>query len=137
MQLIARLGLATTAFVVVLAVGGCRTEQRGQATTHEEPRRMAFEATAYSIDGETASGTRAREGIVAADPKVLPLGTRIRVVDAGPYSGEYVVRDTGRTIKGREIDVYVDDDREAKRFGRKTVQVEVLSYGDGQPISKR
>jgi 3D (Asp-Asp-Asp) domain-containing protein len=93
---------------------------------------MRFEATAYSIEGKTATGTKAHEGIVAADPSLLPLGTRIRVSDAGGYSGEYVVRDTGRTIKGREIDIYLANDAEAKRFGRKPVQVEVVEYGDGR-----
>jgi 3D (Asp-Asp-Asp) domain-containing protein len=96
-----------------------------------QPRRgeagpMRFEATAYSIEGKTAAGSRSREGIVAADPALLPLGTRIRVSDAGKYSGEYVVRDKGRTIKGREIDIYLANDAEAKRFGRKPVMVEVL-----------
>jgi 3D (Asp-Asp-Asp) domain-containing protein len=75
---------------------------------------MAFAATAYSIEGKTADGTHAREGVVAADPKVLPLGTRIRVQGAAQYDGEYVVRDTGRAVKGREIDVYLANDREAK-----------------------
>ena len=64
--------------------------------------------------------------IVAADPAVLPLGSRIRIEGAGRYSGEYVVQDTGRAIKGREVDVYLPDDAEAKRFGRKTVEVQLL-----------
>ena len=49
------------------------------------------------------------------------------MLDAGKYSGEYLVSDTGRTIKGREIDIYLASDAEAKRFGRKRVRVEVLS----------
>jgi 3D (Asp-Asp-Asp) domain-containing protein len=85
-----------------------------------------FNATAYSIEGTTASGGQAKPGIVAADPTVLPLGTRIRVHDAGPYSGEYTVTDTGREIKGHEIDIYLRDDAEAKRFGKRAVKVEVL-----------
>jgi 3D (Asp-Asp-Asp) domain-containing protein len=127
--------------VLLATVVGCgsfgRDTKREQPGAHERAERMAFEATAYSQEGKTASGTPSRQGIVAADPKVLPFGTRIRVSDAGQYSGEYVVRDTGRTIKGREIDVYLANDGEAKRFGRKTVQVEVLSYGDGRPVVKR
>lgn len=87
----------------------------------------AFEATAYSIEGRTASGDHTREGICAADPDVLPLGTRIRVHDAGAYSGECEIADTGRGIKGRELDIYMASDREAKEFGRKQVRVEVLS----------
>jgi hypothetical protein len=46
-----------------------------------------------------ASGMQTRRGIVAADPKILPIGTRIRVQDAGRYSGEYTVTDTGPAIK--------------------------------------
>jgi 3D (Asp-Asp-Asp) domain-containing protein len=86
----------------------------------------SFEATAYTVEGQTASGARTRAGIVAADPNVLPIGTRIRVSGAGDYDGEYTVKDTGREIKGREIDIYIADAAEAKRFGRKNVTVEVL-----------
>src|SRR5262245_63766066 len=73
-----------------------------------------FTATAYSVEGKTAAGTQTHEGVVAADPDVLPLGSRIRVHDAGQYSGEYVVRDTGRKIQGHELDIYLANDAEAK-----------------------
>lgn len=89
-----------------------------------------FTATAYSQEGRTASGTRARPGVVAADPDVLPLGSRIRVSGAGPYSGEYVVEDTGPAVDGRHIDIYVESASEARRFGRRTVEVEILDRGD-------
>ena len=58
--------------------------------------------------------------------------TRIRVSDAGAYSGTYTVADTGRAIKGEEIDIYIPDDGEARRFGRRRVQVEVLAEGHGR-----
>src|SRR5262245_22560488 len=93
------------------------------------PALIVFEATAYSIEGRTASGVRTREGIVAADPKVLPLGSRIRLHDAGQYSGTYLVADTGAEIKGRELDLYLANDGEAKRFGRRRVKVEILERG--------
>ena len=64
----------------------------------------AFTATAYSGGGRTASGTVPQQGIVAADPAVLPMGSRIRV-RAGKYSGDYTVRVTGGSIRGRKIDV--------------------------------
>jgi 3D (Asp-Asp-Asp) domain-containing protein len=94
-----------------------------------KPRITDFMATAYSDQGTTASGHEAQEGIVAADPKVLPLGSRIRVHDAGKYSGVYRVKDTGGKIDGHEIDIFIADDAEAKRFGKKRVKVEVLSEG--------
>ena len=85
-----------------------------------------YTATAYSVEGETASGRTAQKGIVAADNDVLPLGTRIRITGAGRYSGEYTVADTGRKLSGREIDIYMPNDAEAKRFGKKRVRVTVL-----------
>lgn len=88
-----------------------------------------YTATAYAIEGRTASGARTRPGVVAADPDVLPLGSRIEVSNAGRYSGEYVVEDTGPAVRGRTIDIYVPSEREARRFGRRTVQVEVLRLG--------
>jgi len=90
---------------------------------------MQFEATAYSVTGKTASGAHTRRGIVAADPAVLPIGSRIRVHGARQYSGVYLVADTGRAVDGHEIDIYMPNAREARRFGRRRVQVEVLQYG--------
>ena len=67
-----------------------------------------------------------RPGVVAADPAVLPLGTRIRISGAGRYSGVYTVTDTGPAIRGRELDIFIPDGRAATRFGRRRVRVEVL-----------
>ena len=110
------------------------------APERTRPKLMQFEATAYSIEGRTATGTRTRRGVVAADPKVLPLGSRIRVHDAGRYSGEYVVKDTGAAVRGREIDIYLANDAEAKRFGRRNVKVD-LKYFQGlaqaQDVAKK
>jgi 3D (Asp-Asp-Asp) domain-containing protein len=131
------LGLVVLGAAAIGCGGRSRPAPEAAPSVGAQPRaesRMRFEATAYSIEGKTAAGTRAREGVVAADPALLPLGTRIRIHDAGKYSGEYVVRDTGRTIKGREIDIYLSNDAEAKRFGRKSVEVEVLAYGDGRAV---
>ena len=94
-----------------------------------KPRITDFMASAYSDQGTTASGRQAQEGFVAADPKVLPMGSRIRVTNAGKYSGIYRVRDVGGKIDGHEIDIFIADDAEAKRFGNKRVKVEILSEG--------
>ncbi len=87
-------------------------------------------ATAYAQWGITKLGTLTHRGIVAADPRVFPLGTRIRVTGAGPYSGTYVVTDTAGKVLGRHIDIYIPELRAARRFGRKTVLVSVLKWGD-------
>jgi 3D (Asp-Asp-Asp) domain-containing protein len=67
---------------------------------------------------------------VAADRRVLPLNTRIRIDGAGEYSGEYTVEDTGAKMFGHRIDIYLPSRAEAKRFGRHRVRVVVLQYGN-------
>ena len=85
---------------------------------------VSFKATAYCLKGRTASGGSVRRGIVAADTRVLPLGTRI-TISAGAYSGTYVVADTGGAVKGRILDIWVPSCAEANKFGRRTVKVTV------------
>ena len=87
-----------------------------------------FTATAYSLRGRTASGRGVTRGLIAADRRVLPLGTRVRL-DAGSYSGEYLVADTGGLVRGRKIDIWMPSTGEAMRFGRRTVKLTVLTYG--------
>lgn len=82
----------------------------------------SFSATAYCLKGRTATGAGVRRGIIAADPRILPLGTRINL-NAGAYSGNYLVADTGGAIKGRKLDIWVANCSEARRFGRRTVTV--------------
>src|SRR5260370_40259645 len=85
--------------IIVLAASICF----GKPRVVRKP--MSFEATAYAARGETASGTRCRVGMVAADPRVLPLGTRIRVSRPGAVgvTGTYIVADTGAAGEGRDV----------------------------------
>jgi len=95
-----------------------------------------YVATAYSLRGKTASGRYVSQGMIAADPRVLPLGSRVRL-EAGPWSGEYVVADTGGAIRGRKIDIWTPSSREAMRFGRRKVKLTVLSYPTRRAVKKR
>jgi 3D (Asp-Asp-Asp) domain-containing protein len=99
------------------------------AKNDEQPAVPAaqYVATAYSLRGKTASGRMVSRGLIAADPRVLPLGSRVRLEHPG-YSGEYLVADTGGMIRGRRIDIWTPSSREAMRFGRRTVKLTVLSY---------
>jgi 3D (Asp-Asp-Asp) domain-containing protein len=89
---------------------------------------QSYTATAYSLRGRTASGKPVTRGLIAADPRVLPLGTRVRL-EAGSFSGEYVVGDTGGAVRGRRIDIWTPTSREALQFGRRAVKLTVLSFG--------
>lgn len=86
------------------------------------------EATAYCLNNITASGVRSKYGILAADPNILPIGSVVKL-NAGEYTGLYTVLDTGEKIKGRKIDIYLADQSEAVKFGRRRVKLEVLRYG--------
>ena len=102
-----------------------------QGATGQTPTRPAgpfvFTATAYCTGSVTASGIPVSKGMVAADPAVLPLGTRIRITRAAPYNGTYWVLDTGGAIRKRRLDLYIPDCAAARQFGRRSVHVTVIS----------
>lgn len=85
----------------------------------------SYTATAYCLRGRTAIGHGVRKGLIAADPRVLRLGSKVQL-GAGAYSGQYLVSDTGGRIKGRKIDIWMASCAEARRFGRRTVQITPL-----------
>ena len=88
-----------------------------------------FVATGYSANdplqgtnGITATGKKIKEGMIAVDTKIIPLGTRIEIKDIGIF----VAEDTGGRIKGNRIDIYFKTKEEAKEFGRQIIWVRVL-----------
>ena len=87
--------------------------------------RGSFVATAYCLKGRTAMGGGVRRGIIAADPRVLRLGSSV-FLGAGSYTGEYTVADTGGGVKGKHIDIWVPNCSEARRFGRRTVTINMI-----------
>lgn len=94
---------------------------------------MTLEATAYypgpnnfggGVGPTTAIGILARRGVVAVDPAVIKLGSRVHVEGYG----EAVAGDTGGAIRGNRIDLCFDSYEEAMDFGRRTVKVHILSH---------
>lgn len=122
--------LRTAIYLLALAVTADAAEMTVAKTSELPKGPMPFIATAYSTKGNTVKGVQTQPGIVAADPKILPLGSTIRVTAAGAYSGLYVVTDVGIAIVGRRIDVYIAELPVARAFGRKTVKVELVTPGD-------
>ena len=96
---------------------------------------QAYTATAYSLRGRTASGRVVSRGLIAADPSILPLGSRVRL-EAGSWSGEYLVADTGGAVRGRRIDIWTPTSREALQFGRRLVKLTVLEFGGRRAKSR-
>jgi len=132
---------ATLALTGMLLTSMGQAAEKPAKSTQHRPRTkrhplMKFVATAESVSGVTAKGTHTHEGIVAADPDVLPLGSLIRVTGAGTYSGIYTVTDTGPKVQGRHIDIYMDDVHEAKLFGRQKVYVRIILRGNNEKDHK-
>lgn len=78
--------------------------------------------------GITATGAKVRKGIIAVDPRVIPLGTRVYVEVPGKAAdyGYAVAADTGGAIKGNKIDVYLDTSSAVEAWGVKKVKVYIL-----------
>jgi 3D (Asp-Asp-Asp) domain-containing protein len=119
--------VATAVLCALVALPVSLAGARPRATT-ERTRRLT--ATAYCHDGRTESGAPARAGIIAADPRVLPIGSVVRIETANrSYSGVYTVMDTGAGVKGRKIDIFMPSCAKARKFGRQTVRMRVLRHG--------
>jgi 3D (Asp-Asp-Asp) domain-containing protein len=100
--------------------------------------RLSATATAYCDRGITKDGTPVHEGIVAADPRVLPLGSVVHVhVPELSLSGVFTVRDTGSAVKGRIVDIFMWSCGRAKLFGRRSAIVSVLTRGRPRPRATR
>jgi 3D (Asp-Asp-Asp) domain-containing protein len=93
--------------------------------------RLRFTATAYCRGTTTASGVNVRNGIAAADPDLLPVGSVIQVDRLGDrYNGVYTIMDTGPSVQGRHIDIYMWNCDEARyEFGKRSAGLTVLRLG--------
>ena len=86
-------------------------------------RTLLVDAVAYYLPGRTASGLPVGPGVIAVDPSVIPLGTRVYVPGYGPA----VAADTGSAIVGPIIDLWMPSTARARAWGRRTVTITV--YG--------
>jgi 3D (Asp-Asp-Asp) domain-containing protein/peptidoglycan hydrolase CwlO-like protein len=84
-------------------------------------RTMTVVATGYAMHGNTATGAPAGWGVVAVDPGVIPLGTRMTI----PGYGSGVAADTGSAIQGAAIDLWFPTLAQARAWGRRTVTIEL------------
>jgi 3D (Asp-Asp-Asp) domain-containing protein len=83
-------------------------------------RHLTVSATCYDLSGHTATGMPVGHGVVAVDPSVIPLGTRMYV----PGYGNGVAADVGGAIKGDIIDLWMTPS-ECAAWGRRTVTITI------------
>ena len=80
---------------------------------------MTVTATGYALHGHTATGAPTGWGVVAVDPSVIPLGTRMTI----PGYGEGIAADTGSAIQGSRIDLWFPTVAQARAWGLRTVTI--------------
>lgn len=85
------------------------------------PQAITVVATGYAIHGTTATGLPTAWGVVAVDPAVIPLGTRLTI----PGYGMGVAADTGSAVRGATIDLWFPSIAEALAWGRRTVTITI------------
>ena len=91
-------------------------------TASSAPGTLTVSSTGYALRGRTATGIPTAPGVVAVDPSVIPLGTRMSI----PGYGIGIAADTGGAIKGNTIDVWFPTTAQALQWGRRTVTITLL-----------
>jgi len=121
-------GSAETAGLLSSA-GAAATKSQTVGDGHTPPQpppksgeKMVVSATCYILKGTTASGLPTGPGVVAVDPTVIPLGTRLSI----PGYGKGIAADVGGGIKGNIIDLWYSTYAECARWGRRTVTITVF-----------
>ena len=109
--------LAAVLFVFVLGIEGSAFGQPQAPQAY----RLKVDAVAYYLPGKTAIGVPVGKGVVAVDPKLIPLGTKLHVPGYGPG----LAADVGYAIKGRVIDLWFPSTARARSWGRRTVTITI------------
>ena len=86
-------------------------------------RSITVSSTGYALPGRTATGIPVGWGVVAVDPSVIPLGTRMTI----PGYGEGVAADTGSAVRGATIDLWFPTLAQARAWGRQAVTITLHS----------
>lgn len=106
----------------IVALGNITTVSRGNQNIHFREA-LYVQASAYTYTGRnTATGKKPAVGLVAVDPQVIPMGSKLYIEGYG-YA---VAADTGGSIRGNRIDVFMEDKSQCLSWGRRTVKVYVL-----------
>ncbi|MBR6728925.1 MAG: DUF348 domain-containing protein [Clostridia bacterium] len=108
------------------------------ASTADLPVKKVIQCTATAYDaspasngvyaGQTATGRAPAYGVIAVDPRVIPLGSKlyIEAVDGSWTYGYAIAGDTGGAIKGNKIDLFYNTAGECRQFGRRQAKVYIL-----------
>lgn len=111
-------------------------QQQTKSVNTVQGKTITAVATAYTAycngcSGKTATGINLRANpsakVIAVDPRVIPLHSKVEVFYNGKSKGVYTAADTGGSIKGNKIDIFMPSKTDAYNWGRKTVTLKVLN----------
>ena len=126
--------ISTQPVTEIIEYGTKSVQAVSRGTTPETAEALAdcsyidCKAYSYILPGRTATGVPVGRGVIAVDPKVIPLGTKVYVqsLDGGADYGYAVAADTGGAIKGNKIDMWVPTYSEAASNGVRQMRVYIL-----------
>jgi 3D (Asp-Asp-Asp) domain-containing protein len=103
------------------AAAGAEPASAPVALAASGPRTITVTSTGYSIHGRTSTGIQTAPGVIAVDPSVIPLGTRLTI----PGYGTGIAADTGGAVHGNVIDLWFPTRQQALAWGRRTVTITI------------
>ena len=115
----ARVSVVRSQTVVTVSAPAVPAAPPAPAPGPGDVRTITVQATGYALGGMTASGIPVGWGVVAVDPSVIPLGTRMTI----PGYGEGVAADTGSAVRGAIIDLWFPTTAQALQWGRRTITI--------------
>lgn len=86
-------------------------------------RKLTVKAYAYTGGGYTATGTKAKYGTLAVDPKVIPYGTKVYIKELDKV---FTAEDCGGGIKGNKVDIYMNSKSACRNWGVRTITLQIL-----------
>lgn len=92
--------------------------------------RISVSVTAYCLQGRTRRDNLVRDGIIAVDRRLFPLGYEVDLYFGRTKYGRFLADDTGGAIKGAIIDVWMADCSAARRFGRRRGYAQLVRRGE-------
>ena len=117
----ARTAATRTTALAVASPPLAPVEMAAPIVTPSGERTLTVSTTGYTIRGRTSTGIPTAPGVVAVDPSVIPLGTRLTI----PGYGVGIAADTGGAVQGNTIDVWFPTKAQALQWGRRVVTVTI------------
>lgn len=121
--------LDLTSETIVSVDPDAQTFTTSSGTVRSYSSSLTCKAYAYCQGGLTATGTTARQGAIAVDPSVIPLGSELFIIasDGSVVYGYATAEDTGGNIKGHTVDLFYNNNSLCRSFGRRNVTIYVLN----------